>query len=253
MDVGGQSVQCDGATVLAPIGDERQPSLATGERAMLHFRVRAIAGVAAVTYLSWPLGYLVNRAVVEGGLASDLEVPGQPYSWVFVLLDIFSGALIVAVVLLVRSEPAPGRHRGLAAYAVFGLSTAASAALPLRCGQGMRALLACGTSTNRYDVHDLLSLIGYFALFVSLVGAEAGSGRWRAAGSLAGVTLMTGCLWSLCGLVLITAVLAHWSQALCQHVFLILTSGLIALIPAMVTSDAVSRCSAVAAPSRGAP
>jgi hypothetical protein len=225
-------------TVLASRGRGRlAPASPSGTRPN-RATVAALSLLGGIAYFSWPLGYIVNRAVVEGGLASDLEVPGQPFSWVFVLLDIVSGLLIMAIVIL-YSRASTGRtrtlsYRELAGYAIFGLTTAASAAVPLQCGQGMRALLACGTTTSRYDLHDLLSLLGYFALFGSILWALAGSDRWHARGLLAFAMKLFGILWSICGLLLMVAVLAHWPQVECQHVFLALTSVVIALVPVVL-------------------
>src|SRR5579863_4528936 len=95
--------------------------------------------LAGITYLSWPLAYALNRTVVERGLASDLEVGGQPYNWLFIGLDILSGFFMVALALLAwkGAERRPGRTGGgLFGYGLFGLSSMLDAAVPLSCGHG---------------------------------------------------------------------------------------------------------------------
>jgi len=37
--------------------------------------------VAALSYCSWPVGYLVNPSLAATALASELDARGQPYSW----------------------------------------------------------------------------------------------------------------------------------------------------------------------------
>src|SRR5438309_11824533 len=59
-----------------------------------------LGGIAALLYSSWPLSYILNPAVGRHELASQLEAPHQPYAWLFILLDVFSGVLIAVVALL---------------------------------------------------------------------------------------------------------------------------------------------------------
>ena len=56
--------------------------------------------VAALAYCSWPVGYLVNPSLAAGALASELDARGQPYSWLFILLDCATGAAALLVVRL---------------------------------------------------------------------------------------------------------------------------------------------------------
>jgi hypothetical protein len=137
-----------------------------------------------MAYLSWPIGYSVNRVVVERGLASDLEVPGQPFSWLFILLDIVSGILMLWLSIAAwrgaRWENGSLRTGGLIGYGFFGLSTILSAAVPLSCGTGRAALLSCGTNADTYGWHDILGAVGYLTLFFSLIGAMIRSYRGHA-------------------------------------------------------------------------
>jgi uncharacterized membrane protein YhaH (DUF805 family) len=198
-------------------------------------RFASFVGVlAGIAYLSWPLAYALNRSVVERGLASDLEVPGQPYNWLFIGLDIVSGLFMVALAVLAwqGAEHRPGRTGGgLLGYGLFGLSSILDAAVPLSCGHGRAALLACGTDAGTYGVHDFVSVLGYLAFFGSLVGAMVrpwrdGSPRWWATS-----IVLTGVAWAVAGLAFLAITLSQDSEVTSQHVLLLLTSLVIALVP----------------------
>jgi Protein of unknown function (DUF998) len=198
----------------------------------------ALGALAGLTYLSWILGYFVNPSVTTGGLASDLEVPGQPFAWLFVGFDIASGTLMVVVsILLWRSSARRLLVVSILGYALFGLASIISAAMPLSCGSGRAALLACGTSPNSYGFHDAISVVGYFAFFVSVISAVVLSWlapvRWRL--RLAAVAV--GLLWSISGVTFLVLALAGSSEVGCQHVLLAATSAAIALFPFVATSQ----------------
>ena len=97
---------------------------------------------------------------------------GSPLRGSFISLDIVSGALMILVAAALWARPArrPLLAWAILGYALFGVSTAVSAAVPLSCGVGRAALLACGTSPSSYGFHDAISVVGYLALFVSLLG-----------------------------------------------------------------------------------
>ncbi|HWD24402.1 MAG TPA: hypothetical protein VG368_02965, partial [Acidimicrobiales bacterium] len=55
-------------------------------------RVAIGVGIAgALAYSSWPLGYVLNGATARSAFASDLELSGQPYNWLFIGLDCVTG------------------------------------------------------------------------------------------------------------------------------------------------------------------
>jgi hypothetical protein len=203
----------------------------TSGRSVLKGFLGIIAGLA---YLSWPIGYVVNRLVVERGLASDLEVPGQPFNWVFILLDIVSGALMVGLAIAAwgetRREGSP-RTGGLIGYGIFGLSTMLSAAVPLSCGTGRAALLACGTNADTYGWHDVLGAIGYLTLFFSLLGATIRSYRGHAGWIVGPLVSAVGLLWCTAGVGFLVIVLSHHPEVTVQHVLLLLTSVVIGVVP----------------------
>jgi hypothetical protein len=197
--------------------------------------------LAALAYLSWPLGYLVNRAVVSGGLASDLEVPGQRFYWLFIGLDITSGALMLGLSVVAWHRGRQRRTVGTAAwiigYGAFGLSSVISAGVPLSCGSGRAALLACGTVADTYGFHDAISVLGYVAFFVALMTAVRRAWPDRLTRPLAAATVATGVLWTAAGLTFLALTLAQLPEVTAQHFLLLLTSAAIFLVPANLLVD----------------
>src|ERR1700733_9742605 len=78
--------------------------------------------IAAVAYSSWPLGYLLNPGVARHAFASQLEAYNQPYSWIFIGLDVLCGAtlLVGGVWQLVRAR-SPLIRVSIVAYMLFAL------------------------------------------------------------------------------------------------------------------------------------
>lgn len=196
-------------------------------------RVVALGVLAGLSYLSWPLGYVLTPGVVGVGLASDLEVSGQPFAWLFISLDIVSGALMILVAAALWARPArrPLLAWAILGYALFGVSTAVSAAVPLSCGVGRAALLACGTSPSSYGFHDAISVVGYLALFVSLLGCLSCSRKAQGRSGLWVSTAAIGALWAGSGLAFLSLTLAGLPEVACQHLLLVATSAAIALFP----------------------
>ncbi len=101
-----------------------------------------LAGAAALLYNSWPLGYLLNPAVGHHQLASQLEAAHQPYRWLFVILDMAVGALLVACgYKQLQSRKSWLSVVAVLGYVAFGLMVAGAAAMPLDCDP---AAGACG-------------------------------------------------------------------------------------------------------------
>jgi hypothetical protein len=57
----------------------------------------AVFALIGILYNSWPLGYIVDKSTARYGLASDLELPGHPYAWIFVACDVICGIMLVLV------------------------------------------------------------------------------------------------------------------------------------------------------------
>jgi uncharacterized membrane protein YhaH (DUF805 family) len=145
----------------------------------------------------------VNPSLAAGALASELEARGQPYSWLFILLDCATGAAALVVVGL--SWPTRGsanarwRRAGLLSYALFGISTAVDAMIPVGCGAV--SLNACGVSLSQVNTDDILTAVAMIALFVAALCVQVHVTRDRSWSPLSISSLIVLALWSVCGLV----------------------------------------------------
>lgn len=133
-----------------------------------------LTAIAAVLYSSWPLGYLLNPNVARSSLASGLEAVHQPYNWVFVMTDVVSGMLVIAVCWLLWNQhktknTAKALSISLTCTALFALGTIIDALLPERC---VPNLMVCPSFTQDHTllVHGIFSILAslflFFALFV---------------------------------------------------------------------------------------
>lgn len=97
----------------------------------------AMTMVAGIIYCSWPLQYRLNHSVAHRhGLASELGARGQPYNWLFDLLDIVAGLLVIVVaqwLWRVINDKTSWLKAAIISYGLFGLLTLIDAALPLNC------------------------------------------------------------------------------------------------------------------------
>jgi hypothetical protein len=127
---------------------------------------------AGILYNSWPLGYILDNATAHAGLASDLELVGHPYYWLFVGGDVLAAILtITAAVLLLRYSKMPSRFKILIASGLlaFGLFTAVSSLLPSQCT--VTPLLRCGAGHGQgLGLDAATSTIAALGIFASLSG-----------------------------------------------------------------------------------
>lgn len=131
--------------------------------------------LAGLFYSSWPLGYWLNPQA-NRGLASDLEASHQPYSWVFIAMDIACGILVGIVawklLIIIRSSSSQKNHLGLwfavLGAGIFGLFTAVDAVLPLNCIGGSPN---CEVSLNNsyFVIHGIFSIGSITGLTISIV------------------------------------------------------------------------------------
>jgi phosphatidylglycerol lysyltransferase len=103
------------------------------------FAIIASSLVAAVTYVSFPLGYILNPH--SAGLVSDLGGIGQPYAWVFNGLDIVSGLSTMFLGFLLWTIPEKTYRRPIrftiTLLVVAGLSNILAATTPLAGATGI--------------------------------------------------------------------------------------------------------------------
>jgi phosphatidylglycerol lysyltransferase len=100
----------------------------------------SLAIVAAISYVSFPLGYILGLS--SNGLVSELGAQGAAYANIFNTLDVLSGISIIAICLAMASSlTIPRQKLALLAYGLAGLGgmTAAICTLP---GQGTLDLTA---------------------------------------------------------------------------------------------------------------
>lgn len=192
-----------------------------------------LAFIGALAYSSWPLAFLVNPSLAGSALASSFEGPGQPFSWLFVLLDGITGlcALVVCVRQLRprRGSQRPGRAHVLAllSYGVFGIATAVDAVVPLNCGA--LNVTACASQIWPLTPDDCLTGVAMLALLVAAAVAAASVGRKTFSSAAPVIGVLIG--WSVLGLVVLldpSTVVAVVSQ----YAFLTLTSILAFIVPA---------------------
>jgi hypothetical protein len=200
--------------------------------------------VAAVAYCSWPLGYLLNATVAGTALASDLEARGQPFSWLFILLDCVTGAATLAVAWLAwptrGAETVRLSRFVLLSYAAFGLTTAIDALIPLGCGSA--PLNRCSADLSHLTIDDYLTAVAVLALFVAAVGTEVLSARAQHLNLyFVGAVLLTA-VWAVCGLVFFALHFSTNPEVPMQHLMLTLTSASALMVPiGFITASHLTR------------
>jgi len=190
----------------------------------------ALAVVAGVAYCSWPLGYVLNPLVSRRGLASELAALHQPYNWLFILLDVLAGTLIVAVARLLRGHA----HRRMDAfalvnYALFGLLTAIDAALPMTCEP---SLTTCPSLSHQpvLILHGIASIGASVCLFLSAV-VVWGQKRGKNGGAIV-TTFMVG--WLVFGVLSLYFLVRPGPGYLVQRYYITLCSAWIMALPSML-------------------
>ena len=198
-----------------------------------------IAVAGALAYSSWPLGFLVNPSLAGTALASSFEGRSQPFSWLFILLDCFAGLCTVIVcVRFLRSRRGsrpPGKALVLAllGYAVFGVTSAVDAAVPLNCGAS--SARACAAQLWPVTPDDLLTGIAVLGLFAAVAILAIQVTRARPPLAVPATVVIATTVWSAMGLVVLLGGTSPAFTATVQYAFLTATSLLMLLVPAQAT------------------
>lgn len=203
-------------------------------------RLTLVLVIAGLCYASWPLGYWLNPSGARG-LASNLEALHQPYNWLFVLLDVLSGLLIVAAVWWLLRVVRKRKHKNqqwleavVIGLGLFGLLTALDALLPLNCVESTQSCLP-PLEDPYFVIHGLVSIGSIAGLTLSLVGLWWLLARDKRS-KIASKLIIDGLLIVWIGFGVGTAILIarDRSSAPSQHVFILLCSALVIIIPYFV-------------------
>lgn len=204
-------------------------------------RLTAVMLLAGVLYSSWPLGYWLNPQANKG-LASNLGALHQPYNWVFILLDVLSGALICVVTWWLLSFVKRHAHHADSSWleaaiigiGLFGLFTALDAILPLDCISGSQHCLP-PLENPYFVIHGIISIGSIGGLTLSIIAIWWLVARDRRVGQLARWVLHAMLVVWLCfGVGTLVLVVRDQSSSLSQHVFIILCSLWLVGLPYLV-------------------
>jgi len=180
---------------------------------------------AGILYNSWPLGYILDKQTARAGLASDLELVGHPYNWLFVTGDVLTAVCIITAVLII-SPRFTGKALLLvrAGLIVFGLFTAVSALLPSQCTIGV---LRCGADHGQgLGLDTVTSSLAALGLLVSLASLVIIRRLRTPRSQLVTIVLVT---WSLSGMIFSWLALTNRNARFTQDIFMIL-SGLAIIV-----------------------
>lgn len=189
--------------------------------------------LAGVLYNSWPLGFMLDNSTAHHSLASDLELIGHPYYWLFILGDLLTAACIIAATVIFRfrlwqTPKRRGRLWLLAGLLMFSLFTAASALLPYRCS--VFHLTSCGPIiAGKIGLDAITSSLAWLGLFVSL-GSLALAEHHQA--WMRQLVLATLVIWSASGLLFAIAAqhAANHAAYLLQFALMVMTGITIIVI-----------------------
>jgi hypothetical protein len=104
-------------------------------------QLRAVAsetvGLTGIALYNWWVIAALNPAIrpTPDALFSDIETAGHPYAALFSRLDVLSGLLIVAA-LLIRGPVNPAAQRERLLLFVFGAAAAVGGIFPYTCAEG---------------------------------------------------------------------------------------------------------------------
>jgi hypothetical protein len=194
-----------------------------------------IAAVGALAYNSWPLAFAVNPSLGGSALASSFESHGQPFSWLFILLDCIAGSCMGLVCI---RELRPNRRLAFAllGYGVFGIATAVDAVVPLDCGSA--SAQACASQIWPPTPDDLLTGIAVLGLFTAAVTLIVRMIKSPTAfpAHLPPILIITLISWNAVGLAVLMWNTSATMAAAFQYAFLTLSSVLAFIVPLGATA-----------------
>lgn len=199
-----------------------------------------LTSLAGLLYCAWPLGYILNP-LANQGLASNLQGSGQPYNWLFILLDVVCGAVVlyVAVELYRLMTVRPWRSfksLTVLSFALFGFLTALDALLPVDCAADQNR---CGNILSHplVIIHGVVSIGSIAALAVSVLAGWSILRKTKQAEWLKLYSTFILASYFFFGLVTGLLIYTDRSSAFSQHVFIIICSLWIATLPIIVLKE----------------
>lgn len=140
----------------------------TGQFGRFFFGFASVC-LAAVTYNNWVLGRWLNPILFKAnGSVSEFSVHGQPHYWLFRLLDITSGLLLVfAALLFVNRLGGSGFGRLVLTFMVLlGAANVADALSTLPCSETLSA--QCNIPVSLSLSHYQVPAHGYSSTIIAL-------------------------------------------------------------------------------------
>lgn len=179
--------------------------------------------IAALVYSSWPLGYILNPAAAHNAFASQLEASGQPYNWLFIGLDILSGAclLICGILQWIKSKGFITKL-SIFSYAVFAVLVILAAIIPFNCNSAASMCLDV-THSPLLIVHGLASTVSVAALLLSIILVIRMPSSKRPFPKLNAIPIIIISSWALVGLAALGRY-HHTDENIVQYVFISLCS-----------------------------
>lgn len=181
--------------------------------------------LAALLYWSWPIGFWLNPAVAQSSLASQLEASGQPFSWLFVALDVAAGFLVLLVGLSWLFGHGRRRAQRLVGLGLagFGSLVMTAALTPLNCDPSVNS---CRPLWHYPDlvVHGLASIIGSLALLLAIVVVTYDAIAKVKSLRLGGVMMLMLAGWIASGVASLVLIALHRHTNLTQYYFITITS-----------------------------
>lgn len=193
-----------------------------------HHRVIALCVTAGILYNSWPLGYALDRPTARGGLASDLENPGHPYYWLFIVCDVLTGLLVLGAAWLIwrgtASKTSRDRSKLLATcLAIFGIFTMLCALVPLQHDVAAFKFFEAGNSGVGLDA--LTNCFAELGILAGLALAVSDRDSWKTSRGYAYAITAVSILWIASGIWFIIPAVTGGNAHLAQQALLI-TTGL---------------------------
>lgn len=180
--------------------------------------------VAAFSYWSWPLGFALNRPIALHSLASKLEAPGQPYSWLFVSLDVLAGvtALILGICIVMYYRPIWAKITG-GGLALFGSLVTLAALIPLDCDP---TVLNCSPLWHypTLVVHGFASITSVLGLLAGLSAVAYQAIVRNSSGKVVKLVFALVVAWIIFGAGSLLSLLVDFHTNLLQYFFITVCS-----------------------------